>query len=411
MDLRTSGDEPRFTIQTASMGNLNYVWPHIRNKDSNHGVSGSGAGLDSIGCITPMLGESLERYCTCVFTSDQFISATAEELGKDALDLDTIAVCSAAELSHPKCPLVAPDKKARIRWVRGISLLDGRLIYVPVVMAYIYAGCASPAEHFWFQITTGCAAHVSYEHALLAAILEVIERDAISITWLQKLSLPRIVVDDLPLAFAPYWERYQRSSKELEYFFFDATTDLGIPTVYGVQVAQANKRLVTMVACSTSLDPADAMMKVLRDLAACRVFLRGPRSVPDSWDDFSGLAQGGAYMARPEQMHAFDFLLKPGRQRFLSEMLRTANQCQDLTDILEVFRRKKLDLYAVDLSTDEALRSGVRVVRVLVPGLQPIGFQYRARYLGHPRLYQAPRLMGYPVHEESDLNSWPQPFC
>jgi ribosomal protein S12 methylthiotransferase accessory factor len=51
------------------------------------------------------------------------------------------------------------------------------------------------------------------------------------------------------------------------------------------------------------------------------------------------------------------------------------------------------------------------VVRVIIPALQPLSFSYRARYLGHARLYQAPRLMGHPVREEADLNPWPQPFA
>jgi len=51
------------------------------------------------------------------------------------------------------------------------------------------------------------------------------------------------------------------------------------------------------------------------------------------------------------------------------------------------------------------------VVRVIIPGLQPLSFHYRARYLGHPRLYEAPALMGYPVLREEDLNGWPQPFA
>jgi ribosomal protein S12 methylthiotransferase accessory factor len=47
----------------------------------------------------------------------------------------------------------------------------------------------------------------------------------------------------------------------------------------------------------------------------------------------------------------------------------------------------------------------------VIPGLQPVGFDYRARYLGHQRLYDAPKQMGYPVYAEEDLNPWPQPFA
>src|SRR5262249_41744709 len=146
--------------------------------------------------------------------------------------------------------LIAPDPKLPIRWVRALSLLTGNLVYVPAIMVYLYTGHATPGERFWIPITTGCAAHRSYERALLAAILEVIERDAISLVWLQKLRLPRIVIDRFSPALASYWRHYEQGSAELEYCFFDATSDLGVPTVYGVQVSKINNRLSTLVSCS-----------------------------------------------------------------------------------------------------------------------------------------------------------------
>jgi ribosomal protein S12 methylthiotransferase accessory factor len=79
--------------------------------------------------------------------------------------------------------------------------------------------------------------------------------------------------------------------------------------------------------------------------------------------------------------------------------------------VLDKLKRKSLDAYAVDLTSDEALRAGVRVVQVIIPGLQPVGFPYRSRYLGHPRLYEAPKQMGYPVYSEEEINPWPQPFA
>ena len=51
------------------------------------------------------------------------------------------------------------------------------------------------------------------------------------------------------------------------------------------------------------------------------------------------------------------------------------------------------------------------VVKVLVPGLMPVSFDQHARYLAHPRLYEAPARMGHPVTPEADLNPLPQPFA
>jgi ribosomal protein S12 methylthiotransferase accessory factor len=412
--IRTPSDEPRFAARWIHLGNLAQLWPEAaRNKISKEAnVEGSGLGLDEEECTIPAFAEALERYCACAYVSAQFIVAAADELGRDALDLDTIPCCSRAELSHPRCSLVLPDKKSPIRWVRGLSLLDGRIVYVPAVMVYMYTGLLTSQERFWCPITTGCAAHESFERALLPAILEVIERDALSITWLQKLALPRINVDRFPPLLAEYWDRYLRSSAHLAYVFFDATTDLGVPTVYGIQICKTNPRLTTLVACSANMQPYEGVVKVMRELAQARNACRNARPVPENWDDFTELFHGPTFMARAEQARAFDFLLRSPRERPLSDMLPLpyADEKMALRALLEIFRSRGMDVYAIDLSTDEALRCGIRVVRAVIPGLQPFSFKYRAQYLGHSRLYEAPKRMGYPVFREDQLNRWPQPF-
>jgi ribosomal protein S12 methylthiotransferase accessory factor len=408
------GDEPRISIQSAHVGNPGQLTRHIDDVRKTT-ATGTGSGLNTEDCVLPCLAEVLERYCTRTVRTGQFILATANELGSEALDLDTIPRCSETELAHPKCQLNHPDKSARIRWVRGLSLFDGRPVYLPVVMVYLTDVCG-PEEQFWFQISTGCAAHTSFEDALLSAILEVIERDSISVLWLQKLGLPRIDIDRIPASLAPYWDRYRASSEELEYYFFNATTDLQVPVIYGLQQAHQHRRLTTLVSCSAALDPVEALIKVMRDMAACRLGSHVARSIPDSWDDFTTIFHGAGYMARSEQAHAFDFLVDLPNRQPLSKMRGISIKHQDggkeaLRAVLHILQQKQLEAYAVDLTTDEALRCGVRVVRVIVPGLQPVGFQYRSRYLGHSRLYEAPQRMGYKVHSEEELNPWPQPFA
>jgi ribosomal protein S12 methylthiotransferase accessory factor len=409
---RAEGDEPKVLVQTIQFGDLGEMWPNIP-RDLQAGVAGAGTGLSDEQALVPSIGEAIERYSSSVYNKGQFITATADELGERALDLDMIPRCSNAELAHAKCSLVAADKSEPIRWVEGISLFDGRRVFLPVVMVYLYSGYMSRAERIYYPISTGCAAHTSLERALLNAILEVIERDAISVIWLQKMTLPRLEIDRLPMPLATYWEPYQRGSRELEYIFFDATTDIGVPTVYGLEVSPTNPTFTTLVHCSTALDPADAVAKVMRDMGSGRVPFRHPRPIPESWDDFGDVSHGAAYMAQPEQAHAFEFLRGSRNTRLLSQLpnLWSSDAKQNLQTVLELLRRKKMEAYAVELSTDEALRSGLRVVRVLIPGLQPLGFNYRARYLGHQRLYDAPKNMGYPVHAEQDLNPWPQPFA
>jgi ribosomal protein S12 methylthiotransferase accessory factor len=366
--------------------------------------------LDESAALIPSLAEGLERYSTAVYHNEQFLWATAEELGADALDLDTVPRCSALELQHPKCPLIRPDKTQRIRWVKAISLLGARPVYVPAIMVYSHIGYASAGERFWIPISTGCAAHVSYEQAILAGIREVVERDALTITWLQKLPLPRIDSDRIPLPLNEYWTRYNAASSDLSYFFFDATTDIGVPAVYSLQVAIYDRKIKTLVACATGNTLLEAMAKAMCDMASVRGAFRENRVLPCSWDDFTDMFHGSTFMAKAESADAFDFLLSGNSPRQLREADGFSEPAA-LSDFTDRLRHKGLDTFIVDLSTDEALRSGMRVVRVIVPGLQPLSFRYRARFLGHPRLYTAPLTMGYRSLPEESINNWPQPFA
>jgi ribosomal protein S12 methylthiotransferase accessory factor len=334
-------------------------------------------------------------------------------LGAEALDLETLPQCSEQEMAHPNCLLRPIDKRAPLRWVRGFSLQDGRLVWIPAVMVYLHIPYLSPGERIWLPISTGCAAHTTVEQALIGAICEVLERDAISLTWLQRLPLPRLELDAVPDWLEQYIQQNERARQSVEHLFFDATTDLGVPTIYSVQFSPRDEMLATLVMCSTELDPAIAAAKVMRESASSRIAMHTPHVTPDKWDDFLHVFDGATYMGHPDRMPAFDFLVNSPNRRRLSEMqaIGTGDTRQDLVNLLARLRQRNMDVFAVDISTDEALRVGMRIVRVLIPALQPLSFSYRARYLAHPRLYDAPRRMGYPVHSEAEINPWPQPFA
>ena len=69
-----------------------------------------------------------------------------------------------------------------------------------------------------------------------------------------------------------------------------------------------------------------------------------------------------------------------------------------------------MDVVLVDLTVDEVRRYGLSVVRAVVPALMPMTFTHRARFLGHPRLYDYARSLGRALEERS-VNSAPMPFA
>ncbi|MFI6071206.1 YcaO-like family protein [Actinoplanes sp. NPDC051343] len=404
---------PQLAVFSAALGDLSAVLVDQCGPECLGSLDGAGTGLDAERAEIVAVAESLERYANCVYDQRQFRWATAEELealGEDAVDLDSLPRCSPTELADPECPVVRPDRTARIRWIRGLNMRTGKPAWVPAALVYIHFP-SEDAERITNPISTGSAAHPDPAVAVCGALCEVIERDAISLTWLQQLALPQIEID----VAGPHLRRFLDAvaDREMTVRLFDATTDVGIPTVYGVSIAPDHPRLHTVVSCATALDPQAAAAKAICELVSVRIALQDDEPSAEDVESFTGVSDGATYMCVPERASAFDFLLDSPARRRLSEMpaLSTGDSTADLRLVCSRLAGSGMDAYIVDLTTDEALRVGMTVVRAVVPGLQPLTFHYRARFLGHPRLYEAPARMGYPVRGEAELNAWPQPFA
>jgi ribosomal protein S12 methylthiotransferase accessory factor len=120
---------------------------------------------------------------------------------------------------------------------------------------------------------------------------------------------------------------------------------------------------------------------------------------------------GATFMAHEERSEQFDFLLKTTSILRSFEDNDAPSECDKLSWVLAKLAKCSLEAFAVDISTDEAIRAGMRVVRTLIPGLQPVSFRHSARYLGTSRLYKAPLKLGYHSYPEEQLNNYPQPFA
>lgn len=413
--LRQEHTVPPFSVGVTSLGNLTMTFPHIAGFDGrdarNDSLGGAGADRDPEQAWVRAVVEGAERYCCMVYDAADFVTASADELGDQALDLDRVPRCSTREYRDPACPLVKPDRRAPIRWVRGYSLVHERECYVPAVMTFLYFR-PQPTERFWQPISTGVAAHTSLPAALVAAICESIERDAIAITWLAQLRLARI---DVPPGISgeleTSWRLLQRSL--VRQYCFDATTDLGIPTVYAVQLVNDHPRLSQYVSCATDFSAAGALTKTIREAAPARAVFQWDREIPSNIADFRSLYDGATYMGRPEQRGEFSFLLDSHQRRSLSDMAIDAlsDSRERLRFLIERLKTLNMDAIAIDLTTDDVREGGLWVVRVVIPDLMPLSTMHRARFLGHSRLYEYPRKAGLKSLTEEQVNPAPQPFA
>lgn len=407
--------DPTFPINVASLGNMTPLAANIAEAvggaTTRADMDGAGGAIDPERARRLSVAEALERYASCIVDTSQLHWATANELGDDAVDLTTFPQCSARELAHPNMFVSPIDPDGRQRWVRGWSLTENRPKWVPAASVWMRLATRTPAERFTTGISTGCATHTDLSIAVLNGLCEVIERDSIALTWLQRIPWPRLEIDWNTPHLRDFAQRHQRSNVEID--IYDATTDLGIPTFYSVERTPHNARLTQLVMCNTSLDPVDSVAKMLREAASSRIALQVDRPLPESIDDYVNVFHGAVHMGRPEHAAAFDFLTGTSTTRKLTDVphLATGDPRADLDLVVDRLTRAGYEALVVELTTDEARDVGFRVVRVIVPGLMPLSFVHTARFLAHPRLYDAPARLGYPVADEPNLNHDPQPFA
>lgn len=407
--------DPYFPIFVAGLGNLTPVSANIdeavQGASTRGDMDGAGGALDPERARRLSVAEALERYSSCIVDSSQLRWATAKELGSEAVDLEAFPKCSPTELAQPASFVSPADSSAPMRWARAWSLTENKPKWVPAVHVWMRLAARTPAERFTTGISTGCATHTDIHQAVLNGLCEVIERDAIALTWLQRIPWPRLEIDFSDPRLAPFAERQQRSHSHTE--FFDATTDTGIPTFYSIEQTPEHPYLGQLVMCNTSLDPVDSVAKMLRESASSRIALQVERQLPANVADYVNVFHGAVHMGRPDQRDAFNFLLDGTEKRKLADVphLATGQPATDLALVVQRLKTLGHEVLVVELTTDEARDAGFRVVRVLVPGLMPLSFVHSARYLGHPRLYDAPANMGYQVNGEPELNHNPQPFA
>ncbi|WP_201760464.1 MULTISPECIES: YcaO-like family protein [unclassified Nonomuraea] len=356
------------------------------------------------------VAEAVERYAGMDHPRGERIWATAAELGDECLEPERYPRCTAEEYAHPRCPVRPFDPHARIRWERGIDLITLEPVWVPAVMACYGTQDQTEDENFAYRISTGYAVHTDPLEAVVRGMFEVIERDIIAIVWHQRLPLPLIeAAPSDPLTALLDWSR----QRFMHPYLFDATSDLGVPTVYCVLSAEHDLRANRLIGAGTGRDLTQAAEKALSEALLMRTQFHGTGyRLPASPEDFRTLEDTARYMGVRERAHAFDFLTEGAAERPVVPRQSLPDASSDLLRLLvTTMSGSGMRPVAVERTTVELADAGFHAVNVIIPDLQPMSGDHFAQFKAHPRLYEAPALMGYRVLAEQELNAWPQPFA
>ncbi|MFI1472251.1 YcaO-like family protein [Streptomyces wuyuanensis] len=441
-------------------------------------VTGGAALGDHARARAAAVGEAVERYCGNLVPDTLPVAPWSRLVrdGRDAVDPREFALYSPAQHARRGFPFVAMSPELPIGWVAGHDLADARQVLVPASLTYVnyFRGAHRSEPPTNYPLLAGTAAGATLEEARLAALREVLERDAVTLWWLSGApatplypearptradaagALPAAAgatcspadlaaeADTSPVAPArtgPLAEALREAASAGL-----CVTLLSIPSTFDVVVAGAFiedpvRRLVAFgSACRATADEAaaKALTEAVGTHETCLELLdhegdfwnavrrgragRGPyrphredRAYLDDfrsdWRDVNDVRLHlQVYLDPRTQDSRLDRLRFPGTARY-PRTVADASGPAALDDHVRMLAEQGLRVVSVDLTAPEVRAAGFHVVRVLVPGLT-CNAPAAFPFLGGRRLYHEPVARGWLPRppREADLVLAPLPF-
>ncbi|MEU1619314.1 TOMM precursor leader peptide-binding protein [Streptomyces sp. NPDC005722] len=370
--------------------------------------------------------EGLERYAgTHRRRLGPLLTEAYDVLGDRALDPRECGLY--APQTYRDDPMLSPFAPDRpIPWVRGWSLRDERPVLVPARLVHYSAGVA--ADNFVFECSNGCAIGSCWAEAVLFGLLELIERDSFLLGWYGNATLTEI--DLASCTRGATRAMVDRAALQgYDVHVFDNRVDLPVPVATGLAVRRDGGPGTLAFAAGAAFDPETAVESAVSEILTYIPHLPGqvgerPEELAAMARDFGlvrRLPDHAALFGLPEMAEHAASYLRPAAVRPLGELYadwerrlpRTGDLLDDVRLCRDVLTGAGFDVIAVDQTTPEQERLGLRTVATLVPGLLPIDFGWtRQRALHMPRLRTAFRRAGLRSTDlgEDELRRVPHPF-
>jgi bacteriocin biosynthesis cyclodehydratase domain-containing protein len=380
-------------------------------------VDCAGKGATLTAAYAGALGEALENYAALTWIPDRRIYATRRDLEGRSIDPRELVLFAAeqyADLSYGPY-----DDGTPLEWVPARSLAAGDDVWVPLLATRLGYRAPELEGRLFRTTSSGFAAQGTIAGALLHALLEVVERDAFLISWAHRWAGRRNnaadVPDDQTQAVA---KAYARHGVRIDVHLLPTDT---VPVVLAAGWSETKPAVV--VGLSADLDQVVAARRAVLEVAQARPSLRARLQMPQTIDRLEdliadagrvrGVTDHGLLYADPATAHSrLAHLLSAPIEKWDGPRIDAQPVGVALTQLVGMLVAVAGDAFYVDVTPDDVAALGVRVVRAIVPGFQPIHFGAREARLGGTRLRQAPALFGIgrAASDLNELNLFPHPL-
>jgi ribosomal protein S12 methylthiotransferase accessory factor len=367
------------------------------------------------------LGESVERYCGSQYDEKDLRFASYKELESVAMNPRELVLYAEEQYASKKISCARFSEDAVLGWTDGISLLSLERCFVPAIGVYLQYVPRSFDEFIILPTSNGLAAGASFKQAALAALLEVVERDAFLITWLCKLSMPLVDLETIHTKeITDLIRMYERLG--IKIFVNSLLLDTAIPTFMATGCNITNRGPAAVVGLSAHPNSEYGILKAIMEIGQVYPHIKNAMKQSDydtrlnemmTFENVKTLFDHELLYTSEAMLYAFDFLLKNEQYVSVRDLPTFCGSTNDqLNYCLENLKKTGVDVVCVDVSTTDISSLGLTVNKIIIPGFQPMHFGYYETRLGGHRLFDIPLNLGFLDHKLalSDLNRIPHPL-
>ena len=349
-----------------------------------------GAGVSLEEAANRAMGELLERYASLAYDGSGCLVSSYNGLmkkGRRAPTFDSLVVFTPEQHAAPGFPYAEFTRETTVGWLEGTELIDGGSTYVPGQLVSLgYRPTSGETDRCFYPTSSGCALGTSVAEAVIAGLLEVIERDAFMVRWYSRLPPRRLEIKPSEVL----GKFLGSQSNGLKICVLDLTIDGPAPVVAVSCTEMSGRPCYFLVSAAAGLDLVSAARKALIEAGQGRPFVKilaNRSEALGEGDKFSDFDSNCTFFAEPSNARYVDWF--SGNRTVSRVDFPAVPETATDEDLLEMLltRCAKTGMrpIAFDLTTVELRDHGLFACKVLVPELVPLCVP-SVPFLGHPRL-------------------------
>lgn len=407
-----------------------YRYISINKDEKDPAMNGAGSSIVSEkNALVASIAEALERHCFRNFRplDADICLASYKELRGRALDPNSFAGISNEWRDKGFKRLRHIKDESKFHWVQGRSLLNQKSIWIPwqVVTANPeFDKIIQQEPVIRLAISTGAAVGTTIDEAIYRGILEVVERDAYMITYVNKISPPQIDQNTLDWSdFAEIKQKFERTNLDLR--IFRLPTDIPCHAIMAVILPRDGGLPRFTLGFKAELDLKKAVLgavtEALKDRIGTRNSLRtiDISKLPDisEKDKIGQFERVYLWHITPGMADNIKFIWS-GSTISLEDIPPVFPDFPTFSEktefLMKYFHKTNMTVAFIENTTEPLRRlirkegRGLHSVFVVIPEMQPMHLREWLPYLWGKRMHEVPLALGYTPLEIP--NPFPQPF-